>query len=119
MHLIQIQKYPSLALRKMGHILFPVTESRSYRQPRSPAKTAGFRPAGRNLPVPRTERPDPSQLPGMVRIWPFPDQTGWIMAYLAMEQVAKVSGRGIPMVCCVFSMLYSPRDGRSIFVFMY
>jgi hypothetical protein len=56
----------------MAHILFPVTESRSCRQPRSPAKTAGSRPAGRDLAVPRTERPDPGQLPGMVRIWPFP-----------------------------------------------
>jgi len=51
-------------------------------------------------------------------IWPFPDQTGRIPAYLAGDHVAEVNGQECPAMCCVFGVLYSPRDGRGIFVFM-
>jgi len=99
----------------MGQILFPVSESRSHWRPHSPAKTTGSRPDGRDLAIPRTKRPDPDRL---VKIWPFPNKTSQIPAYLAEELVAEVSGWEIPTGCCVFGMLYSSGNGRGIFVFM-
>jgi hypothetical protein len=55
----------------------------------------------------------------MAGIWPFPDQTGLISAYLAGDKVIEVRGRKFPAVCCVSGVVYSSIDGRGIFVFIY